>query len=624
MCKTRFVLAMAVLLLGASAGQAPAADDPYLVGWWTFDDGSGTVAKDSSGKGKDATLVGGPAWVKGKVGSGALSFDAVDDIVEVPEVPAFDMSDALTITAWIKVNNLSTYYFILDKSPSGTAPDNYPGNYEFRTNPSGNLQFGHQWSQGTDYTFYDSTTQVTAGRWTHVAVTVVKAGAIKFYIDGAPAGQAAQSTNWPVLNDEPLRIGGRKDGYSFFSGSIDDVRLYNRALTAGQVKTVSDGGAPVYGKAESPSPADGALAVTMPLLQWSAGDKALFHNVYLGTAPDLTEANLVGARQMFTMLYYVQGIQPGTTYYWRVDEIDAAGLVTAGDVWSFLAQASTAYYPDPADGTMDATQTPELTWLPGQTAIKHHVYFGDSSDAVSQGAADTDRGELTDPNFAPGALEALTTYYWRVDETVAGGAVKTGAVWKFATCLSIDDFEGYTDDEGSRIYETWIDGWTNGTGSTAGNATAPFAEQTIVHAGRQSMPLDYNNVKSPFYSEVEREFSPVQDWTAHGADTLVLYVRGQDDNTPDQVYVALEDASKKVGVVAYPDAAITSDAQWTEWRIPLGSFTGVKGSQTQNSAFGVPNLAKVKLLYIGVGDRKTPVKGGAGRIYIDDIRVTKP
>ncbi len=611
MRKTRFVLAVAVLLLGASVGQALAADDPYLVGWWTFDEGSGTVAKDSSGKGKEATLVGGPTWTKGKVGSGALSFDAVDDIVEVPEVPAFDLSEALTITAWIKVNTFSTHYFILDKSPSGTAPDNYPGNYEFRTEPAGFLEFGHQWSQGTDYTFYKSTTNVTAGRWTHVAVTVVKGGQIKFYVDGAPAGEATQTTNWPVLNDEPLRIGGRKDKYSFYNGCIDDVRLYNRALTAGQVKTVFGGGVPAYGKAEGPSPADGALAVTMPLLQWTAGDKALFHNVYLGTTSQLTEADLVGARQMFTMLYYVKGIQPGTAYYWRVDEIDAAGAITAGDVWSFLAQAQTAYHPGPADGATDAAQSPQLTWLPGQTTIKHHVYFGASADAVGQGAAATDKGELADPNFKPGTLESLTTYYWRVDETIAGGTVKTGPVWKFTTCLSVDDFEAYTDEEGSRIYETWVDGWTNGTGSTAGNATAPFAEQKIVHGGKQALPLDYNNVKSPFYSEAEREFSPVQDWTANNADTLILYVQGKDDNAPGQVYVAVEDSSKKVGVVAYPDTALTATAKWTQWKIPLTSFTGV-------------NLAKVKKLYLGVGDRAKPVAGGFGRIYIDDIQVTKP
>jgi hypothetical protein len=337
----------------------------------------------------------------------------------------------------------------------------------------------------------------------------------------------------------------------------------------------------------------------------------MFHNVYLGTTPDLTEANLVAKNQPLTMYFHVPGLQPGTTYYWRVDEIDAAGTVTTGDVWSFVAQALTAYHPSPADGDNEAAPSPVLTWLPGQAALKHRLYFGDSLDAVTQGAAGTDKGELKDPNFTPGALESLTTYYWRVDETVATGGVKTGPVWRFTTCLSVDDFEGYTDTEGSRIYEAWIDGWTNGTGSLVGNTQAPFAEQKIIHGGIQSMPLDYNNVKTPFYSEAEREFAPVQDWTASGADMLILYVRGRAGNAPAPLYVAVEDSAKHVGVVTHPDTAIAGTTKWTQWKIPLNGFAGV-------------NPARVKKLYLGVGDRKSPVAGGAGRIYIDDIRVTKP
>jgi len=608
MCKTRFTLLPAVLLLGLAASQGLAADDPNLIGWWTFDEGSGTVAKDSSGKGKEAALLGGPEWVPGSTGGGALSFDAVDDIVQVPEVPAFDLGNALTITAWIKLNNFSTYYFILDKSPSGTAPSNYPGNYEFRTNPTGFLQLGHQTSQGTDYIFYDSTTKLTAGRWTHVAVTVVKGGQVTFYVAGVPAGSVAQSANWPVLNDEPLRIGGRKDGYSFYNGCIDDVRLYNRALTDAEVKQV--GARP---KAYDPKPASGDLAVTMPLLQWTPATFALFHNVYLGTSPQLAEADLVGPRQLVTLFYYIPGLQPGVTYYWRVDEIDPADTVQTGDVWSFVAQALTAYHPTPADNAVDAAPKPMLTWLPGQTVLKHHVYFGDSNDAVSKGAAGVDKGEVKDPNFAPGTLESLTTYYWRVDETPASGAVRTGPVWKFTTSLSVDDFESYTDDLEAQttIFDTWIDGLTDGlSGSMVGNATAPFAEQKIVHGGKQAMPLDYNNVNSPFYSEAQREFAPTQDWTVNNAGTLVLYVRGRSGNAPAQLYLALEDASKHVGIVTYADKAITGVTQWTPWKVPLSSFAGV-------------NLAKVKKLYIGVGDKKSPAAGGSGRVFVDDIQVTK-
>jgi hypothetical protein len=209
-------------------------------------------------------------------------------------------------------------------------------------------------------------------------------------------------------------------------------------------------------------------------------------------------------------------------------------------------------------------------------------------------------------------LENLKTYYWRVDETVSGGGVKTGPVWSFATTLPVDDFESYTDDEGGRIYEAWFDGLTNGlSGSTVGYANAPFAEQKIVHGGKQAMPLDYNNVAAPFYSEAEREFAPTQDWTAGGADTLILYVRGRAGNGQAPLYVRLEDAAKHVATVAHPDAAIVTAARWTQWRIPLSGFTGV-------------NPAKVKKLSLGVGDKADPKADGTGLIYVDDICLAKP
>ncbi len=367
----------------------------------------------------------------------------------------------------------------------------------------------------------------------------------------------------------------------------------------------------------------------------------------------------------------------------------------------------------------------------------------------------------------------------------------------------MDDFESYTNDEGGRIYETWIDGWTNGTGAVVGYLQAPFAERTIVHGGQQSMPMEYNNIKTPFYSEAERQFAPVQDWTVSGAMDLSLWVRGnpvtfaetapgaftvsaagtdiwgnsdqfrfvykqltgdgsivakvesigntnvwakaavmiresldpgsvhvlmsvtpdgrrafqnrpgsggtsytahsnpgaitlpqwikierkgnqftayyspdgktwtkqpdteytgtdkspnpqtinmpasvyiglalsshtagvyttaqysgvattgnvsgpwqaaaigvaQPGNSPDKLYLVVEDSAGKAVVVTNPDPAAVNVTAWTEWKIPLSSFTGV-------------NLAKVKKMYIGVGDRKNPVAAGSGRLYIDDI-----
>ena len=194
--------------------------------------------------------------------------------------------------------------------------------------------------------------------------------------------------------------------------------------------------------------------------------------------------------------------------------------------------------------------------------------------------------------------------------------MQTGPVWTFTTALVVDDFESYTDKAGAEVFSTWIDGYAdNSSGSTVGNLTAvngTYGETQIIHGGKQSMPMDYNNVKTPFYSEAQRQFSPVEDWTAGGANTLVLYVRGNASNVVAPLYVVLEDSAAHTAVLVHPDAAAVKTTRWLEWRIPFADA----------SAAGV-NLAKVKKLYIGVGDRKKPAAGGAGRIYIDDIWLLK-
>jgi hypothetical protein len=210
-------------------------------------------------------------------------------------------------------------------------------------------------------------------------------------------------------------------------------------------------------------------------------------------------------------------------------------------------------------------------------------------------------------------LENLTTYYWRVDEVLADQTVKAGPVWNFTTFIYVDDFESYTDDEGSRIYETWTDGWTNNTGSRVGNLEAPFAEVLVVHGGKQAMPLDYNNVAAPFCSEAEQVWTTPQDWSAAGVSTLTLYFRGTSANSADRLYVTITDKSGKTGTSVCPTPSRIAMAAWTRWEIPLSDF----------SAAGV-NLAAVKKIAIGLGDRDSAKAGGVGVLYLDDIYVGGP
>jgi len=312
----------------------------------------------------------------------------------------------------------------------------------------------------------------------------------------------------------------------------------------------------------------------------------------------------------------------GEIYSLQMEWYDDAGAAVAQLSWQgpslprqiipggALQPPRRAGTPAPAHGAVDAPQAPTLSWSVGDGAAQHHLYFGTDAATIAQASTPTAQQAPDNTTYDAGALEWGRTYYWRVDERQADGTVLAGKVWSFTTSNYevVEDFESYTDDEGNRIYETWIDGWTNGTGSTVGYIEAPFAERKIVHGGAQSMPLDYNNVKTPFYSEAERTFAPVQNWTTHGVDTLSLFWRGNAANGPGKLYVAIEDSTGKVAVVTN-EAALTATS-WKEWNVPLSGFTGV-------------NLSRVKILYLGVGDRNAPAPGGAGRLYLDDIRVKK-
>jgi hypothetical protein len=166
-----------------------------------------------------------------------------------------------------------------------------------------------------------------------------------------------------------------------------------------------------------------------------------------------------------------------------------------------------------------------LTWRPGREAGSHKVFFGTDPNAVAKGTAAAQT--VTDHAFTPSSMNFGTTYYWRVDEV--NTVTYPGDVWSFTTQEYgiVDNFESYNDDN-NRLYNSWIDGYTDGkSGSVVGYMQAPFAEQTILHSGKQSMPFEYNNVKAPYYSEASRTFDTTQNWTTNGADTLSLWFQGR-------------------------------------------------------------------------------------------------
>jgi hypothetical protein len=762
--QSRYTACAALLVLVALLANTASAG---LVGWWTFDETSGSTAKDSSGQANDGRVVGNAKWAPGKIG-GALEFDG-STYVDCGNKASLNIRNQITISFWFNVQAFqNTWETFLAKGD---------GAYRSaRSGGSGNAT--HFGVSGSNY--FDAPTVITDGQWHHWA-GIYDGVTAKIYVDGTLdasatyVGQIGDSSSYNLYIGENQQATGR-----YLHGLMDDVRLYDRALTEEQLlDLINNGVSPSWNKAEKPNPADGAMGVALPLFSWTKGDNATTHNVYLGTTPELTEADLVGPRWPTTQYYWPNpvGLTPGSVYYWRVDEVGKDGkTIYTGDVWKFTAAPLTAYFPSPRNGDKWIAVDATLSWQPGKGATQHKVYFSTDKDAVATRDASAFQGQQSAFSFDPGALELNTIYYWAIDEVgvssevpgdlwkfttagaflggvkgeyynsttpsgvpqlsridseinfswgdpggpgdpigvdnfsarwtadleiaiadsytfittsddgvrlwlndeliidnwtdhgtadnmtlpmalepgvyslrmeyyeAGGGAVAqlswqspnfarqiipagplqppvraralypqsgdvnlpqdltllwgagekaakhqiyfgddadavaaadtssslykgersldetafvpgqlewnkvyywridevneaapespwVGSVWSFTTAdfLVVDDIETYNDEEGTgtRIYETWVDGYTDGlSGSTVGNLNPPFAEQTIVHGGKQSMPMDYNNINAPYFSQAYREFSPVQNWTVNGLSDLVLWVRG--------------------------------------------------------------------------------------------------
>jgi hypothetical protein len=128
---------------------------------------------------------------------------------------------------------------------------------------------------------------------------------------------------------------------------------------------------------------------------------------------------------------FPDGLIPGTTYYWRIDEVNEAepNSPWKGDVWSFSIPPKTANNPDPPDGAEFVDPGATLRWTPGFGAVLHTVYFGTNYDDINDAVGGAPQGATT---YSPGPLELEKVYYWRVDEFDAIDTYK-GDVWSFTT-----------------------------------------------------------------------------------------------------------------------------------------------------------------------------------------------
>ena len=722
MCRKLIAVIFYFLILSLVLTSTARAD---LVAHWRFDETSGTIAHDASGNGHDGTITGDPKWGAGKIG-GALEFNGTGDVVELG---AFDVvGPGITLAGWLKPNSFGINDGrVLTKADEWGENDHWWMLSTISEAGEIRLRFRLKTTDGQNTTtLIASSGVVEVGEWQHAAATW-DGTTMRLYLNGEEVGSTAKGGD-AVATDASVNasIGSQpSEAYAtdishinkFFHGFLDDVRLYNGALSQDEIQILMEasGGYPF---AFGPTPADGTVYPdTWVNISWSPGDFAVSHDIYMGDNFDDVNAGAESTFQVnqtgtfmvvgFPGFPFPDGLVPGTTYYWRIDEVNDTepNSPWIGPVWSFSIPPTTAYVPDPADGAesvnlnvelswtagfgaklhtvyfgdnfddisnatgglplgtatyspgmlelaktyywrvdefdivethkgdiwsfttegavaalnpangaVDVTQTPILTWTPGVNGASHEIYFGsDASSLELKGS-----GNLGSESYEPGLLEWNTTYYWRVDEANSTNADSpwTGPLWSFTTAnfLIVDDMESYNDldetDPGSnRIYLAWLDGFENPAinGSVVGNFDPPFAEQTIVHSGLQSMPMAYDNAVGK--SEATLTLTSNRDWTVKGVDTLTIWYRGSSGNAAENLYVALN--GNAVVNNDNPDAAARTS--WTEWNIPFQAFADQ----------GV-NLANVTSITLGLGNKNNPVAGGSGMMYFDDIRLYTP
>jgi len=367
-------------------------------------------------------------------------------------------------------------------------------------------------------------------------------------------------------------------------------------------------------------------------------------------AKDVTvEYSLDGAD--WTMLGDVEFVQaPGDPAYTYDTAVDLSGVnaqyvrLTINSNWAGVAVAPVglsevrftyvpahARQPDPANGAEDVSVDAVVSWREGRRATAHEVYFDTDADAVdSRTVAPV---TVSERRYTPDGLQYGQLYFWGVDEVNdTTDALWAGPTWYFATAeyFVVDNFESYTNDVGSRPFQTWIDGWGytepapghpgNHTGATVGHDIwtpggphyqGDLMEKSIVRSGNQSMPVYYDNTASPYRSEAQRLWASPQNWTAHGADTVTLHFHGDMANELNPLYLAIEDAAGGSAVKQHPDPNAVRATGWTEWSVSWDELPGV-------------DMTRVTMLAVGVGSRTSSQNRGTGVIYLDDVWVGSP
>jgi hypothetical protein len=206
---------------------SPPPPSSTLVAAYSFN-GSGMTVADASGNGNTGTL-NGPTWSAAGRSGGALSFDGVNDWVTVGDSATLDLTTAMTLEAWVRPTSLGSIWrtVLLKEQPGDVVYALYAGS-------QAGVPYGIAYTSGAERQAR-AVAAIPLNTWTHLAATYDGAN-VRLFVNGAQAGIQAATGSMPN-SSAPLRIGGNNVWAEWFSGLIDEVRVYRGALTTAEIQT---------------------------------------------------------------------------------------------------------------------------------------------------------------------------------------------------------------------------------------------------------------------------------------------------------------------------------------------------------------------------------------------------
>lgn len=407
--------------------------DQGLVGYWKFDEVSGTTAGDSAGT-NTGTLTNGPTWVAGKVNNG-LNFDGVNDFIDFGSPATLDNIPAtgMTVSFWIYLNSIPNGSAMLAKT-NNFGVGGWRLIFTDSTYHPRKIRFLASFDGAADIDVF-STTQAPLNQWTNMVLTWDSSGTatnVHMYFDGVEVSYDTRNNglgNRVSDAAQYFNIAAQGNSPTSLPGIMDEVRVYNRVLTQAEVLAIYSSGdvaPPAILSVASSNVSAAAATIT-----WTT-DELSDTQVKYGLTSSLGSQTTLNSTLATSHSASLTGLTQNTTYYYSVRSADPSGNIATSTIASFNTLAPDSIPPVITSISVVGISVSAATvnWTTDETSDSQ-VGYGLSS--VLGTLSPLNPTLVTSHSIAISGLAGNTTYYYKVYSRDANGNLGQSTIVKFAT-----------------------------------------------------------------------------------------------------------------------------------------------------------------------------------------------